>query len=377
MNVHLGYGDTGYGNLAGVEQLLAALNVHHVRDAGTIGRTALCPAYRSLARADIRTDFVASIDQDPRTFAQWLPCVGGAIDAFEGPNEFNAAGGDWAQRLRASQSRLYQTLKNNAATARIPVIAPALTVSDAYRELGNISGDADVGNIHDYLMGHNPGAAGYCGTDAAGRQRPWIECELADSRVTTGSKPLMATETGYGTGASVYAVDPLVQAKYVPRLFLEHFNAGIIRTYAYELIDEGTDGYNGYGLADAKLQPKPAFYALANLVRAIGKQRNGTKVPSFPIVLHAASRDVHHTLVEQNGELLLILWLEIPSANQATQQPVVPPQRVQLSFTAVPAAITVSSTAGRTMQSAPRKPARNIDIDVTDWPAVVRITPQR
>jgi len=377
MNVHLAYGDTGYGDLTAVEDLLGALRVHHVRDAGTIGKTGLCSAYRSLARAGIRTDFVASIDQDPRTFGQWLPCVGSAAEAFEGPNEFNTTGGDWAQRLRTYQQVLYQTLKSSPATAHLPVIAPALTVSDAYRSLGNIAGDADVGNSHDYLMGHNPGAAGYCGADAGGRPHSWIECELADSRVTTGTKPVMATETGYGTGASAYAIDPTVQAKYVPRLFLEHFNAGIARTYEYELIDEGTDAYNGYGLVDAKLRPKPAFVALENLVRAIGASPSATREPKFPIVLRAASGDVHHTLLERGGGFVLILWLEVPGEDPSTHQPVaVPAQHVQIQFGAVPASITVCSLAGRTSHPAPIKPARNVNVDVTDWPAVFAITPR-
>jgi hypothetical protein len=371
MNVHLAYGDSGYKDLAAVQRLLGALNVHHVRDAGTIGRTELCPAYRSLASAGIRTDFVAAIDQDPRTFAQWLPCVGNAAEDFEGPNEFNATGGDWAARLRTYQHFLYQTLKSSPATARLPVIAPSLTVSDAYRELGNIAGDADLGNSHDYLIGHNPGVAGYCGTDATGRPRSWIECELDDSRVITGPKPVMATETGYGTGTSVYAIDPTAQAKYVPRLFLEHFNAGIVRTYEYELLDEGSDGYNGYGLVDANMQPKPAFFALADLVRAIGASKNATSAPKFPIVLRAASGNVHHTLLEQGGVLLLILWLEVPSVDPTT-----PPQHVQMQFPSVPASITVCTIAGRTTHPVSIKAVRNMDLDVTDWPTVVAITPR-
>jgi hypothetical protein len=386
MNVHLAYADSGYGKLAAVESLLTTLGVHHVRDAGTIGRTALCSTYRSLARAGIRTDFVASIDQDPRTFGQWLPCVSGALEAFEGPNEFNATGGDWAGRLRVYQQRLYQTLKSDPATAPFPVVAPSLTVSDAYRELGNIAADADVGNSHDYLIGHNPGVAGYCGADAAGRPRSWIECELADSRVTTGPKPVWATETGYGTGTSVYAIDPTVQAKYVPRLFLEHFNAGIVRTYEYELIDEGTDGYNGYGLVDAQLRPKPAFFALANLAHALsanqtatlGASRTATRAPKFPIVLREASRDVHHTLLEQDGVLLLILWLEVPSEDPSTHQTIaVAPQHVQMQFGSPPASITATSIAGRTTHPIPIKTARNVDLEVTDWPTVVAITPPK
>ena len=61
-----------------------------------------------------------------------------------------------------------------------------------------------------------------------------------------GGKPLCATETGYHTAVnSTENVQPGVseaaQAKYVPRLFMEYFNAGVRQTFNYELLDEWPD----------------------------------------------------------------------------------------------------------------------------------------
>ncbi|HEX7637669.1 MAG TPA: hypothetical protein VF457_04665 [Burkholderiaceae bacterium] len=129
----------------------------------------------------------------------------------------------------------------------------------------------------------------------------------------SGSKPIVATETGYCTLAdTASAVSPAIAARYLPRVFLEQFRQGVARTYWYELVDEGAAGCDSnYGLLTATAQPKPAFGALRQLVAALqdapalpAGTRLGATISSSDPALHSLLLGKH------DGSYLLALWLE-------------------------------------------------------------------
>ena len=83
----------------------------------------------------------------------------------------------------------------------------------------------------------------------------------------------MATESGYHTALSWDGSHPAVtesaQARYIPRLSLEFYEAGLPRTYMYELIDQGTSlthREDHFGLLRNDGTEKPAFRALASMI---------------------------------------------------------------------------------------------------------------
>ena len=52
----------------------------------------------------------------------------------------------------------------------------------------------------------------------------------------------MVTEGGYATGVTPgREVTPEIQARYIARMLLLHFKAGIRRTFIYQFADSGTD----------------------------------------------------------------------------------------------------------------------------------------
>lgn len=376
VNVHLAYHDTGYGNLGAVASLLARLGVRHVRDGALIGQDDVCRDERNLAVHGIRFTYVTAPTNTGEQLVQWASCVGPAIEAYEGPNEYDlshpAGDGDWAGTLRAFQKRLYTDVKGNPSLAKLPVIGPSLTSAGAYRSVGDLSAYLDRGNMHNYFGGHNPGTPGY-GFGGYGS----IAYNLQIARDVDGSKPIFATETGYGTSASDKCVDPATQAKYVPRMFLEQFNAGVPRTFEYELIDEGGPPYDAYGLVDRSLKPKPSFLALSSLLKLVNGSPAGGKAPNVRFSLTGETSNVHHTVLTQAGTFYVVLWVEAMGFDPNSRADVrVPGQRVVLHAGAPMKAVSVYAYgADFALHGSSVAAQRNIPLVVTDSPLVVRLSP--
>jgi hypothetical protein len=137
------------------------------------------------------------------------------------------------------------------------------------------------------------------------------------------AKPMVATETGYQTASnSKGGISITAQAKYLPRLFAEYFRNGIVRTFVYELYDEGTDPANpehNFGLVYNDLTPKPAFQALASLIHLLSDPGPASIPGSLTYLLTPQSNGsytrteyVHDLLLQKrNGDFYLLLWHEI------------------------------------------------------------------
>ena len=112
---------------------------------------------------------------------------------------------------------------SSTTTASLPIIAPSFVYTQSYAEVGLLP--CTGGNIHSYPGGGIPDG----GLDANCAPVPYV----------AGTNSIWATETGYYTmNDGVQGIDFTAQAKYMPRLFLEYFRRGIVRTYSYELLDE-------------------------------------------------------------------------------------------------------------------------------------------
>jgi hypothetical protein len=171
----------------------------------------------------------------PSAIAVWLPMAN--LDSFESLNEYNfqtphCGNNSWAALLHQYQIDFYNACKSFAPT--VPVVGPSMgnhgNIAGDATSAGDISAYMDFGNIHSYPGGSPPTA----GLDQIGMVAPM-----------SGAKPVMATETGYHnelymppTCRAQPAVSQRAAAKYYTRLFFEYWNAGVARTYAYELLDD-------------------------------------------------------------------------------------------------------------------------------------------
>jgi hypothetical protein len=315
VNIHLHYDNTIYrDNFELVKARLLELGVRHVRD-GLIDTTwqGYYDRHNALGRAGIRGLFIVSPGLSTSVLQAYPARMADCFEAYEAPNEHNKSGdAAWVATLRATVIQL-NSLKSTPALAAFPIYAPSLTQETAYAALGDVSAYVDVGNLHNYFGGFNPGTSGW-GANGYGS----IDWNLALARLVSGNKPIASTETGYWDDTTVGAVPADVAGKYIPRLVLEQYRKGIFRTYIYELSDYQQTGTSrltsSYGLLNGDGSPKPAFTALKGLMGLLADPG-----PTFPLralsysVAGGGSTLRQMAFQKRNGVYLIALWLEQPA----------------------------------------------------------------
>jgi uncharacterized protein YkwD len=301
-----------------VKPRLLDLGVRYVRDGALTrpGMNADSPYYqrlRELASNGIKFSLITSIDTswgeetDYSLLDDIYDWTDGAVASFEGINEPDLQPGvtNWVSETRSAQKELYETVKNNPLIKHVPVLGPSVSMKQD--QIGDLSAWMDNGNIHPYYLGRNPETDGW-GSNGYG-SIPWQFKYSA--RPVSGSDPISATESGWHTTAGDIPQD--IVAKYVPRLFLSHFNAGITRTYLYELIGGGTnptDRESNFGLVNNDGTPKPAYTALKNLIDIVEDPGSSFQTGSLAFSLEGNTNNVEHTLLQKrNGDYYLALWL--------------------------------------------------------------------
>ena len=207
-------------------------------------------------------------------------------------------------RLAGYQSQLYTAIKSNPALSSLPVVGPSLGNTNS--QGSDVSGSLDYGNVHSYPNGEEP-------EDNVSRM-------LHMASDMSGSKPVMATETGYHTAVNFdgdhQPASEAAQAVYMPRLFLDYFNRGIARTFSYELVDEFPDpsreeAESNFGLLRNDLSPKPAFTALRNLTTILADSAAPASLGSLDYSVSGDTDGLQQVLLQKSdGSYYLALWRE-------------------------------------------------------------------
>jgi len=325
VNVHTSYDDSPYGTqLGAIRAKLVELGVRHVRDGLELERPDQYMALNELAAAGIKSTLIlGEPDFDEEEFEELIATlrseVRGAVEAVEGANEIDMRG-DTSQLpdLAGYQQQLYGAVKDDPSLAPLPVLGPSLVQKRNQEALGDVSGSLDFGNIHAYP------------DDDAPESNLGVHLERA--AVNSGSKPVMATETGYhtalGWSGEHRPVSEETMATYMPRLYLEYFRRGVARTFSYELIDQnpGSDDLeDNFGLLRNDFSEKPAFTALRNTIEILEDPGAAFTPTAAAYSLGGDADDVHHVLMQKSdGGFYLALW----RATEASA----PPTRVTLSF---------------------------------------------
>jgi hypothetical protein len=398
---HWGYSDTPYGYAyENVKALLAASGIRYVRDGF---HPHLSDLYHSHG---IRTTLVA----DPGDVEQTVETIKANRDLIamvEGPNEValfprSAAyqGMTFPDGPRHWMNDLYRALKAEPETRSLPIIAPSTGKIGANAAMSPLNA-FDLCVMHSYAGGNTPSNSLYSD----------INNNIMDAYSLLGEgailKPLAVTESGYHTalGSSVVlggaqpGVSERAQAKYLPRHFAEYFNAGVVRTYTYEFLDEfedykkdeheATNAEACFGIVKHDLTPKPAYIALTNLISLLAEshwdaatQRWIRPAPEFapralPFALSGNTINLHHTLLQKaDGEYYLLLWQEVPSFDLTKREDVsMPDAQVTLSLLK-PSTLTIyRPDASVSPVRAPDVKATSVTLDVPDEVVVVRIAP--
>jgi hypothetical protein len=238
------------------------------------------------------------------------------IDAFDGWNEVDNTGTGWATNWAKWQATMYDAYKADPTWRTRPVLANSLAAASSADAVGYQASTLQWGNMHSYPAGGLPSNV----------SNSWIP----QWRKIAGTKPLAVTETGYHNCPTCFGngVSERASGKYYSRLWFEYFNRGIIRTNAYELIDQGistSDREMNWGLLRNDGTPKPQFTATKNLIALLRDDRGASCSPGN--LEYTLSGDVttqmHHTLLQKcDGRFYLALWQEVSVWNTSSKSDV-------------------------------------------------------
>ncbi|PWU08682.1 MAG: hypothetical protein C5B50_29115 [Verrucomicrobia bacterium] len=307
------------------------------------------------------------------------------MDAVEGPNETDAEGityngAHFPQGTILFQNDLYNAMKNDPQTTNLTVLAP--TLADPTKTTNLIGCQLDYENMHSYANGSKADNA----LDVW-----WIPYA---NQIINPHKPIIASECGWHTAVNFTnndqpGVSERAQGKYIPRLFGEYWNRGIVRAFTYELFDEGTNLLNSqqcYGLLHHDGTPKPAFTAERNMIALLNDPGAGTALsPPFlagdPLdyTLSGNTNNVHHVLLEKrNGDFYLLLWQEVLSFDTATKLDLTnPPAAVTLTLPKyIASAVTYTFTdSGALVTNAPPITNNTLALNIPDSVFFVALSP--
>jgi hypothetical protein len=391
---HQSYFNSAYGNFQAVSDKLVALGVRHARDSAVLSTDAdynrkVYDRFKGLANRGVRYTLIVDprslglADIDSAKINAIVAHSGGALEAVEGPNEFDLSGrADWADRLRAYQRSLYQSVK--ASSSPVPVLAPSLAYATNYDQLGDMSAYCDFGNTHPYPGGRNPGTSGW-GSGGYGS----LSWNIANARKVCGTKPIIATETGYHNvpgplGAySNTGVPEDVSGKYIPRLFLHYYDMGLPRVYAYEMVDlmgdpSKSDWQKHWGLLRSDYSAKPAYVALKRLIGLLSDPGPSFVPGSLDYSLSGDLTNVRQMLFQKrDGRFYLVLWQEVLGYNVDTDTYIsVAPRPVTLRLsTPIFKAAVYEPNRQKTPLRSYSMPTELL-LQVSDRIAVVRLTPK-
>ncbi len=378
VNTHTYYNDTVYyTRFETVKQRLAELGVRNIRENLRTGRSDQYQRLNQLAAIGIKSTLILG---DPRNGTSGLESLlgivkknlSGSVAALEGPNEYDNMGiSNWLPELSSYQQRLYAAAKADPALSSLPVIGPSIVQWESMEDLGDISGQLDYGNIHSYPDGYAPEGN--------------LSNHLGHAADNSGSKPVWATETGYHTAlAWTGGHKPTSEAAmgvYMPRLFLEYFRRGVVKTFSYELLDEqpnSSDREDNFGLLRNDLSPKPAFDALRNTISILADPGSSFSPASLDYTLSGNQENLRQVLLQKrDGSFYLALWRTSSvwdPASKTTLSPSSP--QVTLSVNrSLAAAARYEPNASATPVASISNPNSPITIAVGPKVTIVKLTP--
>lgn len=317
INVHMAYFQSPYGTAFStvVKPRLSALGVRHLRDVGTVvsndgWMTTVYGRMKELANAGMRFNLVmrpgesgsyTNVDH----YTRLMTYAGTFVENFEGLNEHDLSGrANWASEVRSFQQALWTRVKGDPRTTNMPVFGPSLGRPGNAPLVGDISASLNYSAIHPY-----PGS---------GTPSSMLSYFRLNTQPMSKSRAFVATESGYHTATSYTGPHPPVteqaMARYVPRLYLEYYDAGIPRTYLYELIDQGTSNIEReqrFGLLRNDGSEKPAYRALANMIAIL--KDPGASFPAGSLGYSVAGDTIgvrRMLLQKRDGRFYLAMWNE-------------------------------------------------------------------
>jgi hypothetical protein len=263
------------------------------------------------------------------TVSQLVACIDALephrVSAVEGQNEADsewfraqkAAGEDWVNATLAFQRSMFEALRPRYPASVLPILSPSV-LDWKPRDMALLRPAAaycDIVSIHSYVQRAQEPETGdsYAGL-------AWYLRNMRDS--FKPGAPVMATEVGYNNSVRPggAGVSEAAAAIYLPRLLLNNFAAGVLRTFLYEFMDSGGQAWDSHwGLLHHDGRPKPAYQALRALLSALGEPgvaapaRRARGQPPRLSILGAPPEARSQIFRKRDGSIVVALWRAVPS----------------------------------------------------------------
>ena len=381
VNTHLDFTGSTYNNIKLIENAIEYLGVKNLRDSpesnADIGATGL---WQQVANAT-GAKFDAYIPEgSPAGMTNSLSLMTtlaaqGILNYIEGPNEeddsYAVSHGNSLSLAAAFQKQLSVT----AHQLGLPVINMSFgggwssSSTGDYGTVGNLSAYADYANAHTYFGTGNPPLSA-------------IKALNSDAGLAAAGDPVIITEMGwYTTGSAIDSsnVSQLVQAKYMLDGLLDAYQAGDVKTYLYELIDQhnttGTE--DNFGLFNADGTAKPAAVALHNLTALLADSGGSFTAGSLSYSLTGTLATDHSLLLEKSdGTFWLALWNETRlSGPSAPTDIIVANHTVTLNLASIADSVTIYDPLTGTSAVQSASSTQSVQISLPDHPILIEIAP--
>jgi hypothetical protein len=297
------------------------------------------------------------------------------VELLTGQNEMdlvqNGGGTGWQTNWVQWTTAVFNMYNSSGTWQNVPFVMSSVSKPGAQSSLGYHAGIMKVCDMHSYPGGEMPSNV----------SQNWIP---AANAVCGASKPRVATETGYHNAiqhtGSHYPISERGSGKYYSRLPFEYFNRGVMRFYAYQLWEVGTDADMDkrephFGLLRRDGSRKPQFIALANII-AVLKDPGPAFIPGkLEYTLTGALGTTHNTLLQKrDGRFYLALWQEISVWDRNSKRDLTNVDDVVTLTLGVPARAIKVYRPGEGSSPVQTGSGSSIELSVPDEVLIVEVT---
>ena len=339
VNVHIS-SEPYASNFDRFHDLLATSGIHHLRDelrpSNDLARWRLLNE-----RSNIRFNILVSpaTNTVPEMMA-YLDALGIArITSIEGQNEGDSpwfmslplAKPGWSNVVVDYQREVHRALRERFTVEQLPLLSPSV-IDWKPADVALLRGAApysDAVAIHSYVQ-----KAQEPETNDDYAAVSWYLQNMRDA--FKAGAPALVTEVGYCNVVKPGSagVGEIASGIYLPRLLLNNFRLGILRTFLYEFWDGGVDpneGEHHWGLLRNDGTPKPGYHAVRNLLLALQSARRAGD--NQPLKVATRSLELKHVAFQDaQGKPILAVWRAVRCWDvAAAEDTIVPMMSVDIS----------------------------------------------
>lgn len=378
INAHVSLAQGPYNDVFALTGKLNYLGINHVRD-DVRNTTASLARYQTLGSTGNKLTLMLSPKAVPDVDGALgaLAPLASIIDTIEGANEINVtppayAGYTGVPAAQAYQKKLWSSSKGNASFANTSQLAQFTYGPVVVNPEG--PGVADVSNVHLYPLLKQP---------------PFYTIAMAAKTLGVPAHKIYITEFNYPTSVDAgKGVNETTQAKYMLDGVFDATKIGFLRTYIYEVMDEGTVLSNqefNFGLFHYDGTAKLAATAVHNLTQILGTGVTNPPQSFTPgaltysiaqkLTLAYMDANLYHLLLQgPNGTFYLVLWAEPPLYSGTT--PIAPPapHPVTISFPSTHSDIQVFDPLVGTEAVSDFPSTNSVTVSTIDHPIILAIS---